>query len=105
MGNNQCSEVCFNLPSSCFELYLLLRLISGCEQPCKNSRIIIRDLDNFYFLSYDSRVGAPEWKNGNMQYILSSCPKEPDLWPHVLGSESHNSKVHVTMVFLRIEPS
>jgi hypothetical protein len=37
------------------------------------------------------RVWAPEWKV-NYLYILSSWPKEPDLWPHVLGSEGHNSK-------------
>jgi hypothetical protein len=63
--NLQCSEVCFNLPARYLELFLLFveyRVVNNLVKILKYS--CVRDLDNFYFLSYDSRVGAPEWKIG-----------------------------------------
>jgi hypothetical protein len=69
MGTSQCSEVCFwfitELSLNC--AYFFYQIL-GCEQPCKfssnNHRYGI--LINAYFISYDSRVGVPEWKSRNM---------------------------------------
>jgi hypothetical protein len=69
MGTSQCSEVCFwfivELSLNCA---FFCCQISGCEQPCKfssnNHRYGISI--NAYFISCDSRVGAPEWKSRNM---------------------------------------
>jgi hypothetical protein len=68
--------------------------ISGCEQPSNMSQIITDTKSPYLvcFISYDLRVWAPEWEE-KYSYILLSWPKEPDLWPHVLGSEGHSSKV------------
>jgi hypothetical protein len=47
---------------------------------------------------------SPRVENSDILYILSSWPKESDLWPHVLGSEGHNSKFSIAMLLLRIKP-
>jgi hypothetical protein len=62
---------------------------------------IITKLANI--ISYNSRVLAPECKVKYL-HILSIGPNEPDLWPHVLDSEGHNSKKllgHLTLPMRR----
>jgi hypothetical protein len=55
---------------------------------CNMSQIVTK-LANI--ISYDSRVLAPECKEKYLHIVLIG-PNEPDLWPHVLDSEGHNSK-------------
>jgi hypothetical protein len=66
--------------------------ISGCEQPSSMSQIIT-NLDNWLILFYTTRGSEPPSGKVKYLYILSSWPKEPNLWPHVLGSEGHGSRV------------
>jgi hypothetical protein len=105
--NYQCSEVCFNLFARCLELCLLF-----VEYRVVNNLVIIledtwiRDLNNFYFSFIRLEGRSPRVDNSDILYILSSWPKEPDLWPHVLGSEGHNSKFfyrHVPSMHKTIE--
>jgi hypothetical protein len=56
----------FDLPLSYLCSYFCQ--ISGCQQPCKflsNNHGYGISI-SAYFISYDSRVGAPEWKSRNM---------------------------------------
>jgi hypothetical protein len=46
---------------------------------------------------------SPRVENRDILYISSSWPKEPDLWPHVLGSEGHNSQFSVVVLLLHVE--
>jgi hypothetical protein len=53
--------------------------MSGCEQPCNMSKIIIIDLNSnlLFFISYDSRVWAPEWKKQNIYTYCRVDPRNP----------------------------
>jgi hypothetical protein len=71
--NYQCFEVCLiylcvslNYALLCAEYQVVNNLAIILED------ILVQDLDNFHILSYDSRVGALEWKNSDILYILSS---------------------------------
>jgi hypothetical protein len=53
----------FNLLACFLELCLLFveyRVVNNLAIILED--ILVQDLDNFHILSYDSRVGAPEWK-------------------------------------------
>jgi hypothetical protein len=65
--------------------------ISGCEQPSSMSQILTK-LNILLTLFRTTRGAEPPSGKKKHLYILSSSPKEPDLWPHVLGSEGHNPK-------------
>jgi hypothetical protein len=69
--------------SGSFEPIILLEEYRVVAQPSsiKDLHIVIN------FLSYDPRVEAPEWRSKIFIQFCRVQPKEPDLWPHVLGSE------------------
>jgi hypothetical protein len=65
--------------------------ISGCKQPSSISQILT-NLNNLLILFRTTRGAEPPSGKWNTYTYLSSWPKEPDLWPHVLGSGGHNPK-------------
>jgi hypothetical protein len=65
--------------------------ISGCKQPSSISRILTK-LNNLLILFRTTRGAEPPSGKWNICTYLSSWPKEPDRWPHVLGSGGHNPK-------------
>jgi hypothetical protein len=65
--------------------------ISSCEQPSSMSQIL-KKLNILLILFRTTRGAKPPSGKKKHLYILSSWPKEPDLWPYVMGSEGHNPK-------------
>jgi hypothetical protein len=89
MGTNHGSEVYalifYRVP---LNRYMVLSKYRVAINLCNMSQIVTK-LANI--ISYNSRVLAPECK-AKYLHIVSIGPNEPDLWPHVLDSEGHNSK-------------
>jgi hypothetical protein len=59
--------------------------IGLCKQPYSEGKILFSRHNDF---SYDPGAKAPERRSNTR--IIQFCrvqPKEPDLWPHVLGPE------------------
>jgi hypothetical protein len=78
----------FSILSGSFEPFIVLPKYRVAINLYNMSQIITKLVN---IISYDSRVLAPECKVRYL-HILSIWPNEPDLWPHVLDSEGHNSK-------------
>jgi hypothetical protein len=83
MKTNHCSEVCFYIYRVLCEPIILKNIVLSAP-PCNIKTSLCRDKSCFR----TTRELKPP--SGEVKRFVQFCqvqPKEPDLWPHVLGSE------------------
>jgi hypothetical protein len=77
--------------------------IGLCKQPYSEGKPLHLVIAIF---SYDLGVKAPERRNNTR--IVQFCrvqPKEPDLWPHVLGPEGELEYINISILSLHVKTS
>jgi hypothetical protein len=102
--NYQRSEVCFLLVPMYFWISANRALL--VEYNVVNNLVVTRektwihDLNDNSVSLYRLEGRSPRAENHHIFYISSSWPKKPDLWPHVLGLEGHNSQFSISIIVL-----
>jgi hypothetical protein len=99
MKTSHCSEVRF-IYIGFFPNQLFLKNIELFALPCSVKRSPRRDKNSFRM----TRGLKPP--SGEVKIFVQFCrvqPKEPDLWPHVLGSEGELEFTDITRFILRVK--
>jgi hypothetical protein len=80
---------------------VLSEFIGLCKQPYSEGKTPPFCHNDF---SYDPGFKAPERRSNTR--IVQFCrvqPKEPDLWPRVLGPEGELEYIHISILSLRVK--